>query len=473
MATLQSAGEFEIKFASITTSSGIELRIDASQLANVTFFENINQSAVTGSIQVFDSAALSSIGPLIGQEYFKLKILTPGQQEEIIDFTKNVLHIYKVSQRSRLSPNTQAYTLDFISSEGLKNTRIKLSRAVTGSYSEIVEKMLDEVNCKKKRFIEPTNELKKMVIANKYPFDVINMCKEKSISEANDSPTYKFFENFRGYHFRSLESMYSQAQQFVWKYQWKEVGSNLDRGLPIIKDQMQQIITYEVSGMNDTLSNSITGTLGSKLVVHDILNKSYTSHTYNMLDAAESEKNINFYAGKKGFPLYSETPIEPNTKISDYSSRQYLVPTTSVGANDAGYTTSNVTNPYTPNNPETWLQRRNSQMEKLNRGIGMKLQIYGNTFLACGDIVNVNIPVVAAENIKSQIPADQLDKLYKGNFLIKAIRHDFQCSESTHWMHMEIVKDCVEEKLVAVDDNEEPKPINNDVTEKQFYNQVQ
>ena len=179
MATLQSAGEFEIKFASITTSSGIELRIDASQLANVTFFENINQSAVTGSIQVFDSAALSSIGPLIGQEYLKLKILTPGQQVEVIDFTENVLHIYKVSQRSRLSPNTQAYTLDFISSEGLKNTRIKLSRAVTGSYSEIVEKMLDEVGCKKKRFIEPTNELKKMVIANKYPFDVINMCKEK------------------------------------------------------------------------------------------------------------------------------------------------------------------------------------------------------------------------------------------------------------------------------------------------------
>ena len=103
----------------------------------------------------------------------------------------------------------------------------------------------------------------------------------------------------------------------------------------------------------------------------------------------------------------------------------------------------------------------------------MKLQIYGNTFLACGDIINVNIPVVAAENIKSQIPADQLDKLYKGNFLIKAIRHDFQCSESTHWMHMEIVKDCVEEKLVAVDDNEEPKPIKSDVTEKQFYNQVQ
>ena len=133
MATLQSAGEFEIKFASITTSSGIELRIDASQLLNVTFFENINQAAVTGSIQMFDTAAISSIGPLIGQEYLKLKILTPGQDTEVIDFTENVLHIYKVSQRARLSPNTQAYTLNFISSEGLKNTRIRISRAISGS----------------------------------------------------------------------------------------------------------------------------------------------------------------------------------------------------------------------------------------------------------------------------------------------------------------------------------------------------
>ena len=40
-------------------------------------------------------------------------------------------------------------------------------------------------------------------------------------------------------------------------------------------------------------------------------------------------------------------------------------------------------------------------------------------------------------------------------------------------MHMEIVKDCVEDKLVSVDDNEEPKPIKSDVTERQFYNQIQ
>ena len=49
-------------------------------------------SSITGDILLQDSFALTSVGPIIGQEYLKLKIKTPSltDKDEIIDFTENV-----------------------------------------------------------------------------------------------------------------------------------------------------------------------------------------------------------------------------------------------------------------------------------------------------------------------------------------------------------------------------------------------
>ena len=150
MAEIQAVGDFNLSKAEIITSSGLKLDISSS-IINITFFEDIGQSAITGQILLQDPAGISSIGPIIGQEYLRLKIQTPTLKDksEIINFTENVLIVNSLETRKDIGDKIQAYVLQFSTSELVKNQRTKVSRSLKGTYSEIVKNMLNEVGCKK------------------------------------------------------------------------------------------------------------------------------------------------------------------------------------------------------------------------------------------------------------------------------------------------------------------------------------
>ena len=94
--------------------------IDLSDsIINITFFEDTGMTAVTGNLLVQDAAGLSSIGPIIGQEYLKLKIKTPTltDEDQIIDYTENVLIVNSLDGRKEVSDKVQVYALHFTTSE--------------------------------------------------------------------------------------------------------------------------------------------------------------------------------------------------------------------------------------------------------------------------------------------------------------------------------------------------------------------
>jgi hypothetical protein len=199
MAGLKAVGDFELVKAEMITSSGMVIDLSASIL-NITIFEDTTMTAVTGDILLQDSFALTSIGPIIGQEYLKLKIQTPTltHEEEIIDFTENVFIINSLESRVQVGNNVQVYLLNFTSSELVSNQRTKVSRSLKGSYSDIVKIMLNEVNCKKKVYIEPTSGIKRIVAPNVRPFDIIKMATREAVSKFFSNPNYLFFETLKG-----------------------------------------------------------------------------------------------------------------------------------------------------------------------------------------------------------------------------------------------------------------------------------
>ena len=95
MAGINEAGDFELEVAKLITTSGKVIDLSASMVA-ITIFEDTGMSAVTGNILLQDSVALTSIGPIIGQEYLELKISTTTFTHEsaVIDFTKNVFLVH-------------------------------------------------------------------------------------------------------------------------------------------------------------------------------------------------------------------------------------------------------------------------------------------------------------------------------------------------------------------------------------------
>ena len=75
-------------------------------------------SAICSFVDVDDIATL---GPIIGQEYMKLRLTTPDLDEDEIDFTNTTFAIYKVVSRISGSQNAQLLTLSFTTPELLKN----------------------------------------------------------------------------------------------------------------------------------------------------------------------------------------------------------------------------------------------------------------------------------------------------------------------------------------------------------------
>jgi hypothetical protein len=85
---LRSGGEFNILQCDLILANG-QLNNLRSAVVGLTIFENIDQFSITGIITIQDSYNLASYGPIIGQEYLRLKIATPNLTggENTIDYS--------------------------------------------------------------------------------------------------------------------------------------------------------------------------------------------------------------------------------------------------------------------------------------------------------------------------------------------------------------------------------------------------
>mgnify|MGYP003112881649 FL=1 len=458
MAGLKAVGDFELAKAEMITSSGKVIDLSASIL-NITIFEDTSMAAISGDILLQDSFALTSLGPIIGQEYLKLKLRTPTltQEEEIIDFTENVLIVNSLESRIEAGNNVQVYLLNFTSSEIVSNQRTKVSRSLKGAYSDIVKIMFSELNCRKKIYVEPTSGSKRIVAPNIRPFDVIKMATREAVSKFFSNPNYLFFETLKGYHFRSLSSLYAQSP--TQTYTTFVHGSSIEKGGAVnISKELGNVLDFEIVENANSLTNYTTGVYASNLIVHDIFSKSYKKYTYGIFDNFNKENHITKYhqENKKEFPIYSHVMVDENKNtVQDFPARTFVTSASISESSDAQHTTENNTSPFSPPNAQDWLQRRTSQLMQLEQGLLMNILTHGNTVVSAGDIVKLDLPYNASFKTTKN---EKNDRFYKGMFLVKRLRHDFDFGDKKHKTHMTLVKDSLEETLDGPEDNFEPKP---------------
>ena len=450
---LQTAGEFIIEELKLVTTSGLKVDLTTSVIG-LTLYEDIFSMTISGTIAIADSVNLASYGPLLGQEYLHLKISTPTFKDEsaVIDFSKNAFLVHSISDREKISGGVQGVVLSFVSQELVKNQRLKVTQSLTGTWSNIVKKMLTDkkyLNTKKKIDLEPTTGVKKFVAPNVRPLDVVVMGMKQAIAEFKGEPTYLFYETLKGFNFRTLASLYNNPA--LMEYTTFVPGTNIKDGIIDVFRDLRTVLDYQIVSNNDSIANYRTGMFGSKLITHDIISKSYDTKIYNYHDNWINEAHIvsGVTEGKPDYPLVSHLTItEEGLRVSDFPARTFLMPTSLSGGVDSQHTTENNTNPYMAYDPHKWLQRRNSQMIQLENALQVNIMTHGNTLINAGDKVILNLPYISSSQIKS--PGDEIyDKFYKGPFLIKRIRHDFIMTSSPqrHRMYMSLVKDSLEERL--------------------------
>jgi len=451
MANLNYAGEYSISELKLMSSSGNVVDLSLTYIS-LSLFEDIFKPSMTGLIVLTDANNMLMNMPITGQDYLSLKIETPSLEEHAINYTETVFSVTKIDEKID-AKGAAVIQLHFCSPEMLRNQRTRVSRSYTSTVSNIVYDILNNaryINSSKELFIEPTKNLRKLVVPNSHPYDAIKRLMREAESNEYSSPHYLFYENTLGIHFRSVESLFRQATTGF--YHAGDVGT-------IEKDNVLQeyfrVIDYNMNSNNDTLANIMGGMLASKMITHDIVDKSYSVNRHDYFEDFYKYKRINFNDSGKDNPIYNEVSLDEfGNHLGNFDdSVLHVHPTATTNGKDALHYDENLKDfSYSPNTmSKTYLKRKAKFME-LNSGTSIVMKVNGNTTIACGDIVEFNMPVVGIEHTK-----DKSDIYYSGRYLISKLRHIFDAPNKKHEIAMTLVKDSISEELPQNKDGTEPK----------------
>ena len=437
---LQYAGAFKLSECKLITHTGPE--VDLTQvITEVNIYEELQSHSLSADITFFDDKDAVSFYPIVGNEYVRLKIGTPDRTGDgQINFTKHTFVVYKISQKIDAQQGSFV-SLKLTTQEIFNNVRRRVSQSYRGNFHEIVEKIFRDKNYldSKKDFItEEDTGGGAVLIPNMHPFDAIDMISQKAATDKNSS-SFLFFETTRGYKFLSLEKLFSIGSVFSLN-----VGQGADFQKKNVNPQEQNLNLVEENKMisnNDILNSTKTGLYASKLIIHDIHNKSYSVKTFSYKNEFNKNVDVENLSGGKGHPLFPLDSIlnEDENKISDFNDALLTVQSTDRTSFISPNTVyPNYNKPISKVNPEENTLNRFHKFSMLNNGLAHFLEIVGNTALEVGDIVTLSFP----KNQKNS--GEFRDEKLSGNYLITKLRHFFSfAGDAKHRIGMEVVKDSV------------------------------
>ena len=453
---LEFAGDYNLTNITIVNSVNERLGLRLGTVQELNIYEDINAHAITGSMHIVDAHNIITGASLQGNERLLFKLSTPGSTnkiEDTVDATEETghpFHIYALTDRVNLSETTMAYTLHFWSRELFRNARTRVSKAYDGNLANAVVSILrDEegLDSKKDLYFEQTRNQDKIVIPNMRPLEAINMISNKALSKNAKGAGYYFYETTKGFQFRSYESMLALQSQhhrdemLTLNYEPKPVGS---RSIRTHENQIA-VESYEFLQHFDTLFQQASGTYASRVITHNLYDKSYNIKDYHyhnyfadMFHADSVSDN-----SKRNYHI-SDTPVDNDPKeypakgdktVSDYpESKIVLQPSTRFLHNeDTGiFGTSN-------DNEGLIEGIRISQQNQVENSTRIKVVIPGHSYIMAGDIVRFKLP--SKEPNKGEKVLYGYDEYHSGRYLISKLRHRLIRGE--YKIVLELVKDSV------------------------------
>jgi len=452
-------GDYILPNIILVSHSGNAIEIK-NMVIELNIYESIYKNAVTGTLVILDTTNIIQNLPIQGTERLVFKLSTPGTKNNsnlVIDATEttgNPYHVYKISDRQEMKEGVESYVLHFCSREYFRNMRTKVSKAYNGELStSAVQIYTDEerLDGKKPFKIEPTRNSDKIVMPNVRPFDAINMLATRALSKNGKSAGYLFYETTKAFYFRSMENMmatqslFPRDEEIELTYSPKNVGDGRGKKSASGEYNLYNVDNYSFDQHFDTALNTITGTYGSNIILHNLFDKSYNTTSFNFHDSFHEEYHVDKVeqrGSQSNYPV-SRTPI--SLELTDDGSRQKavsdypdsyvsLLPTTRFLHNeDTGmFGTSTESEGYTE-------ARRISRINLTNNTNILQIEIPGHSYLEAGDVIKFNLP--SQEPEKGIQRGKILDEYHSGRYVIAGLRH--QIAKEGYSVRLELIKDSV------------------------------
>ncbi len=424
MANLQFAGDYKLsQIVLITPSDPIDLR---PLMLEFNLYESVYSPNMYGNLVIRDSANHKQNSPIIGQEELDIILEIPDNEE--INLSKYRMRIYKVDGIEETAEREQVYTLHFTTKEAVKNSRTTIKNAFEGGSDQIFASVMrDVIKTNKKLFVEPTNTNNKLLGNMMRPYDYLYMLANRTSSRDFNGAGYLFYENHRGIHFRSWESLH--------RTKTSNVPIKVDyyvnpTGEPIVVDEdMRKIKSYSVEKTQDAIAGHASGFFGSKHYNYSRIDKNITIKESDY----DQKFKRRFTTEGESFPIFPTTPEDATGKnFTDYKDARIFVST----FDKSLHTQSTTDEKNYDNNDSIYQDRLHDKLD--HDQMILSVSVPGNTNLAAGDMIGLNIP--SYESI--DMPGDRVyDEYLSGRYIITDIVHSV--NETTYGTTFKCVRNDV------------------------------
>ena len=457
-------GDFRAGEIILYSYGGSQLEI-SGMTAVVNVYQDLDSAFLSGNLMFFDSVGAVNKLPIIGNEFLEFKFRTPidAKGDEEMNATNHRFQVYE-KRSVRSTQNTQAVALFFTSIESIRNERLRVSKSLSGSYGEMVDKIFKTdktlLNSKKDVFIDPTKGVYKYTFPNCRPAEAVRHMTYMSEPINFKTPYYMFYENNRGFHFRCLESLYRESgdntrnRPFVAFIDLLS-AFNPNFGTPDVESESPITKPYSFS-FNDsynTLKNTRRGMFGSVTYAHDLIDKKFiksrTSYTnyyeqalhidaptgagtvyqgimppgpaefdddYTVDDKSYGSTNKHQINRLHASKLTKASSANNRKYMDDYFARVFVVPATKAN--------------HVFNSEGTELDPRMTAKQNLSEAtrdyFSMDIDVPGNFTYNIGDLVWCEVPSYNAAGMTTDnkvMREDVIDPFLTGRYLIKSLHH--------------------------------------------------
>lgn len=377
--------------------------------------ESLDNGYMYGSATIYDSGdfldkAFGGLG-LVGEETISIGWYD-WYKGEAAAFNGFIYSITNVKEMKTSNETYRSYVIHFVSQVKFESNKFKIRRSFSGGkISEYVDTILRDYfgrTAAAGAEIEETYGTPKLVVPNYSPDQALHFMARKAVSNVNQTQTFRFFENKRGFHFRTHEDLIENARENPISYaKFNEADSSAEAQERLLQSIIDIEFPLHVNTFEDMNSGAYYHTvteldINTRQVYRTDYNHLENYSTFNLPDGinnVRSKHSANFIQN------YFRHESQDNLVIKDYHNI------------DAESAVQAFTRPYAAytdiyNKKKVNLYHHTSEL--------VTMKVYGRNDVAAGDVINIDL-----FEVSSDLTNRGRDEKRSGRYLIESIKNVF------------------------------------------------
>jgi hypothetical protein len=401
-------GQYTLSALSIVAHNGSESDL-IHIFQEINIFEDVLSCTMSGNIVLHDGVNLISNLPIIGGETLKIAWSTTGKEDRPI---KKDFVVHRIGPKAMISEKARSYALYFTSPEQVYDVTSSIVRYIDGTASSMVERIYtDNFRETDKPFeVEQTKNIHSVIPCHWSPFQTINYLSKLAISKNSDRTGFLFYESNRGFHFKSVETLYEQEPSVEYSVM-PAVGARI-QGADEIQERLSNIKAYSIGETGHILDSISSGAFSHNWAYLDVFSKKCVSTQYDYKKDFDRSGHVDEH---KVIP--EETPWM--SKMPNARFMRVVHP----GSNKGNRTSADFLR----------MSARHALLAQMFL-VENTVEIYGDSDLFVGMTADFEFP--APEKMDQEFLGE---RFYSGKHLISAIRHTM--TRDNYRMMISVVKD--------------------------------